>query len=113
MASAPAPDRARSSASNPDHRDRAAPGSDLGPPAWRLIVAESGLPTSAPGYEAPKSGADRDITGLPEGYETLLGPTFIDGMDLSTGQWQRVALARTFFRDAPLVILDEPRRRWM
>jgi ATP-binding cassette subfamily B protein len=36
---------------------------------------------------------------LPEGYETLLGPTFIDGTDLSTGQWQRVALARTFFRD--------------
>jgi ATP-binding cassette, subfamily B, bacterial len=46
---------------------------------------------------------------LPEGYETLLGPAFIDGTDLSTGQWQRVALARMFFRDAPLVILDEPR----
>jgi ATP-binding cassette, subfamily B, bacterial len=39
---------------------------------------------------------------LPEGYETLLGPAFIDGTDLSTGPWQRVALARTFFRDAPL-----------
>jgi ATP-binding cassette, subfamily B, bacterial len=38
----------------------------------------------------------------------LLGPAFIDGTDLSTGQWQRLALARTFFRDAPLVILDEP-----
>jgi ABC-type multidrug transport system fused ATPase/permease subunit len=45
---------------------------------------------------------------LPEGYQTLLGPAFIDGTDLSTGQWQRVALARAFFRDAPLVILDEP-----
>jgi len=45
---------------------------------------------------------------LPEGYQTLLGPAFIDGTDLSTGQWQRLALARTFFRDAPLVILDEP-----
>ena len=43
-----------------------------------------------------------------DGYETLLGPAFIDGTDLSTGQWQRLALARTFFRDAPLVILDEP-----
>jgi ATP-binding cassette subfamily B protein len=57
---------------------------------------------------AERAGADEDIAGLPEGYETLLGPAFIDGTDLSTGQWQRVALARTFFRDAPLVILDEP-----
>jgi ATP-binding cassette, subfamily B, bacterial len=57
---------------------------------------------------AERAGADRDISALPEGYETLLGPAFIDGTDLSTGQWQRVALARTFFRDAPLVILDEP-----
>src|SRR6266566_4711367 len=57
---------------------------------------------------AERAGADRDIGGLPEGYETLLGPAFIDGTDLSTGQWQRLALARTFFRDAPLVILDEP-----
>ena len=57
---------------------------------------------------AERAGADRDIGGLPEGYQTLLGPAFIDGTDLSCGQWQRVALARTFFRDAPLVILDEP-----
>jgi len=57
---------------------------------------------------AERAGADRDIGSLPEGYQTLLGPAFIDGTDLSCGQWQRVALARTFFRDAPLVILDEP-----
>jgi ATP-binding cassette, subfamily B, bacterial len=57
---------------------------------------------------AKRAGADKDISALPEGYETLLGPAFIDGTDLSTGQWQRVALARAFFRDAPLVILDEP-----
>jgi ATP-binding cassette, subfamily B, bacterial len=57
---------------------------------------------------ARQAGADGDIAALPEGYETLLGPAFIDGTDLSMGQWQRVALARTFFRDAPLVILDEP-----
>jgi ABC-type multidrug transport system fused ATPase/permease subunit len=57
---------------------------------------------------AEQAGADRDISALPEGYRTLLGPAFIDGTDLSTGQWQRLALARTFFRDAPLVILDEP-----
>jgi ATP-binding cassette subfamily B protein len=57
---------------------------------------------------AERAGADQDIGTLPEGYETLLGPAFINGTDLSQGQWQRIALARTFFRDAPLVILDEP-----
>jgi ATP-binding cassette, subfamily B, bacterial len=57
---------------------------------------------------AEQAGAHGDISALPEGYETLLGPAFFDGTDLSTGQWQRVALARAFFRDAPVVILDEP-----
>jgi ATP-binding cassette, subfamily B, bacterial len=57
---------------------------------------------------AERAGADQDIVTLPEGYQTLLGPAFINGTDLSQGQWQRIALARTFFRDAPLVILDEP-----
>ena len=38
----------------------------------------------------------------------MLGREFSGGYDLSVGQWQRVALARAFFRDAPLVILDEP-----
>ena len=45
---------------------------------------------------------------LPEGYETVLGPEFEGGKELSVGQWQRVALARAFFRDAPFIILDEP-----
>jgi ATP-binding cassette subfamily B protein len=57
---------------------------------------------------AVRAGADADISTLPEGYQTLLGPAFIDGTDLSLGQWQRLAIARAFFRDAPLVILDEP-----
>jgi ATP-binding cassette subfamily B protein len=57
---------------------------------------------------ARHAGADRFIEGWPEGYETPMGPIFEGGKDLSTGQWQRVALARAFFRDAPLVILDEP-----
>jgi ATP-binding cassette subfamily B protein len=48
------------------------------------------------------------LESLPEGYDTLLGPEFLGGSDLSGGQWQRVALARAFFRDAPLLILDEP-----
>jgi len=57
---------------------------------------------------ARHAGADPFLSRLPDGYETMLGPQFIGGTDLSVGQWQRVALARSFFRDAPLVILDEP-----
>jgi len=57
---------------------------------------------------AARSGASRFLEALPNGYDTYLGPQFFGGSDLSTGQWQRVALARAFFRDAELVILDEP-----
>jgi ATP-binding cassette, subfamily B, bacterial len=57
---------------------------------------------------ARRSDADAVIARLPEGYATELGRMFEQGTDLSVGQWQRVALARAFFRDAPLVILDEP-----
>jgi ATP-binding cassette subfamily B protein len=52
--------------------------------------------------------ADGFIAALPAGYETRLGPEFVGGTDLSVGQWQRIALARAFFRGAPFVILDEP-----
>jgi len=57
---------------------------------------------------AAHADADDFISRLPSGYGTMLGPEFEGGTDLSIGQWQRVALARAFFRDAPLVILDEP-----
>jgi ABC-type multidrug transport system fused ATPase/permease subunit len=57
---------------------------------------------------AQRADADDFLSGLPEGYETMLGREFSGGFDLSIGQWQRVALARAFFRDAPFVILDEP-----
>jgi ATP-binding cassette subfamily B protein len=57
---------------------------------------------------AHQAGADEPIDDLPSGYDTMLGPEFEGGSDLSVGQWQRVALARAFFRDAPFVILDEP-----
>ena len=57
---------------------------------------------------ARSADADEFLARLPEGYETMLGREFSGGYDLSIGQWQRVALARAFFRDAPLVILDEP-----
>jgi ATP-binding cassette subfamily B protein len=57
---------------------------------------------------AEQAGADGFIDKLSEGYDTLLGPEFLGGIDLSVGQWQRMALARAFFRNAPFVILDEP-----
>jgi len=57
---------------------------------------------------AQHADADAFLSTLPNGYETVLGPEFEGGSDLSIGQWQRVALARAFFRQAPFVILDEP-----
>ncbi len=41
-------------------------------------------------------------------YEQMLGTLFEDGIELSGGQWQKIALARAFFRNAPILVLDEP-----
>ncbi len=57
---------------------------------------------------AQKSLADEVIAHLPEGYEQMLGKRFARGMELSGGQWQKMALARAYMRDAQLLILDEP-----
>ena len=57
---------------------------------------------------ARQAGADAYLSALEQGYETRLGPQFFGGSDLSVGQWQRMALARAFFRDTPFIILDEP-----
>ena len=57
---------------------------------------------------AKAGGVDDFVKQLPESYATLLGKEFKGGVQLSGGQWQRIALARAFYRDAPLVILDEP-----
>jgi ATP-binding cassette, subfamily B, bacterial len=54
------------------------------------------------------SGADEIATNLSEGYATELTRRFEGGVELSGGEWQKVALARSFLRDAALVILDEP-----
>jgi ATP-binding cassette subfamily B protein len=59
-------------------------------------------------FAAEQAGADQFLEALPAGYETGLGKQYRGGLDLSGGQWQRVALARAFFRDANLLILDEP-----
>ncbi|MEU5879314.1 ABC transporter ATP-binding protein [Spirillospora sp. NPDC047279] len=57
---------------------------------------------------ARSSGADEVVDGLAQGYDTLLDRRFQDGAELSGGQWQRLAVARGFYRDAPLLICDEP-----
>ena len=57
---------------------------------------------------ARKSGADAVVENLPEGYDTMLGRWFRDGHELSMGQWQKIALARAFMRDAEILVLDEP-----
>jgi ATP-binding cassette subfamily B protein len=57
---------------------------------------------------AEEVGIARALDALPNGLDTFLGPQFFGGSDLSGGQWQRVALARALFRDARLIILDEP-----
>ncbi|MGH1434368.1 MAG: ABC transporter ATP-binding protein [Lewinella sp.] len=57
---------------------------------------------------AEKSLADSVINDLAGGYEQMLGKRFKDGVELSGGQWQKIALARAYMRDAQLLILDEP-----
>jgi len=57
---------------------------------------------------ARASGADAVIGRLPRGYDTVLGKVFEQGEELSIGEWQKVALARAFVRDAQIIVLDEP-----
>ena len=57
---------------------------------------------------ADKSLANEVVAKLPAGYEQMLGRRFEGGVDLSGGEWQKLALARAYLRDAQLLILDEP-----
>jgi ATP-binding cassette subfamily B protein len=64
---------------------------------------------AAVGVAVGRAGAEDVVARLPKGLGTQLGPTWPEGIDLSFGQWQKLALARGFMRDAPLVVvLDEP-----
>ncbi|HEY8009468.1 MAG TPA: ABC transporter ATP-binding protein [Rudaea sp.] len=57
---------------------------------------------------AQRSLANEVIAKLPKGYDQMLGKLFKSGVDLSGGEWQKIAIARAYMRDAQLLILDEP-----
>ena len=75
-----------------------------------IWLGDVDLPLVSPRVEeaAHQAAADAVIGRLPDAYSTLLGKMFEGGHDLSTGEWQKVALARAFFRGAGIVVLDEP-----
>lgn len=70
---------------------------------WRHADDEAAIQLAA-----TRSGADEVIKHLPQGMDTQLGRMFADGMQLSGGQWQKIAIARAYMRDSDLYILDEP-----
>lgn len=83
---------------------------------YRLTVTDN-IEFGRPGAEDParrlaeaarSAAVDTIAERLDHGYDTVLGAEFSGGTDLSLGQWQRLALARAFYRDSPFVILDEP-----
>jgi ATP-binding cassette subfamily B protein len=57
---------------------------------------------------ARRAGIEAAIDALPAGWQTMMSRAFEGGADLSVGQWQRIAVARAFFRDATLLLFDEP-----
>lgn len=82
---------------------------------WPLTVREnvtlgqpSGRGDAAVHEACAAAGADEVVDRLGAGLDTLLAREWLSGEELSGGQWQRVALARAFFREAGLLVLDEP-----
>jgi ATP-binding cassette subfamily B protein len=86
------------------------------PVAYQATAAQNielGDLHAAPGAREIKdaaraAGVDDAISRLARGYDTHLGKWFADGAELSGGEWQKVAMARAFLRQAPIIILDEP-----
>ena len=73
-----------------------------------IAVGRLGTGEEAIQRAARKSLADQVVDRLPRGLDQLLGRRFEGGLDLSGGEWQRMALARAYLRDAQILILDEP-----
>ncbi|GHG05241.1 HlyB/MsbA family ABC transporter [Deinococcus piscis] len=80
---------------------------------YHLAASENitaGSPVNAANLELSSriSGANLFLEKLPKQFSNMLGRTFTDGVQLSGGQWQRIALARMYYKKASLYILDEP-----
>jgi ATP-binding cassette subfamily B protein len=81
---------------------------------YQMTVAENiglgrpGATEAEVAAAAGQAGASELVKSLPGGLNTMLGKQFAGGMELSGGQWQRIALARAFVRGAQLIVLDEP-----
>ena len=71
----------------------------------RIRLGDPGASYARVGEAARLAGADQFVSRLPHGYETLVGD---GGRQLSAGELRRIALARAFARDVPLLVLDEP-----
>jgi ATP-binding cassette subfamily B protein len=74
----------------------------------RLGNIESAKDLSSLRQAARSAGVDELLNNLPKGYDTVMGTLFDESRDLSWGEWQKIALARALFREAPVLILDEP-----
>lgn len=74
----------------------------------RLGNIESAKDLNSLRQAARSAGVDELLNNLPKGYDTVMGTLFDESRDLSWGEWQKIALARALFREAPVLILDEP-----
>ena len=97
-------------ATDPAVRARAAAGAAAGTNA---VLAEHAAGASEPVPDTLRTAAEQSLATsllprLPAGYRQMLGRRFDEGVDLSGGEWQKIALARAYMRDAQVLILDEP-----
>ncbi len=75
-----------------------------------IMLGDTSMPASKERLKeaAAKAGIASVLEKLPEGYDTMLGHHTEGGRELSWGEWQKIAIARALYRDAPVLILDEP-----